>query len=97
MKDPIKAIESLSRIDIGLAGKLNRMMTQLHAEIAEVDERWAMLGQQGGQRDDHAALLVGTLRPHLDEISRFCATCSQQITAMVADPFQRKAEQPVSA
>lgn len=72
-----------------LRGQLNRLVSQLGYEMDEIAERWAMLGNIGGQRDDHAAALVGTLRPHLDDLSRFCAAVSTQLTAMVADPFQR--------
>ena len=85
---PTEAIETVTEKG-GLVSKLNEMLYRLDGEAREIAEKWAILGQVGGQRDDHAAMLLARLRPHLAEIARFAATCDKQITSMVADPFGR--------
>lgn len=68
---------------------LNRARHALHCEIEDITEQWEALRNLGGQRCDYAAQLLSRLRPALDEIATFAGACSQQITAIVADPFGR--------
>ena len=74
-----------------MLGKLNQIVSAIRCETESNAEEWAMLGQMGAQRDDHAAMLLARLRPALSELSRVAATMEKQIDTMVADPFGRKA------
>jgi hypothetical protein len=85
MRTPTEAIESLD----GLQGTLGRRCRALDAEIDGITEQWDALGRHGGMRDDHAAQLLGRLRPHLEDIASFASLCVGQIDAMVRDPFGR--------
>ena len=69
--------------------KLNTRVYRLDKEIEQINEEWNALGSMGGQRDDHAANYLRRLRPHLEDISRFIATCHVQLEIVIADPFGR--------
>lgn len=84
---PEQAISSLP----DLIAKLDALRNALAAEAELAAVQWQGLGRIGGQRADHAASLMKTLKPHLDEISRFAGGCSRQIDIMMADPFGRRA------
>lgn len=73
-----------------LLKQLNSPMHFLGLEADAVSEQWDGLGRVGGQRADHAAMLLGRLRPHLRDIAKFCVAVEKQIDGMIADPFQRK-------
>ncbi len=87
---PIELISDLNGTANGLRGELNRLHSQLGYEMEDVEEQWNALARMGAQRDDHAAELLGKLRPHLEGIASFCSRCVEQINAMKADPFGRK-------
>lgn len=72
-----------------LLGRINQLVSSIRAESEDIAERWQALGMQGAQRADHAALLLGRMRPALVELSRFAANVDTQITGMIADPFER--------
>jgi hypothetical protein len=72
--------------------ELNRMRALMHDEMDEIIEQWDQLGRMGGQRDDHAAGLLGRLRPHLENLADFATKCVTQINGMIADPFGTKQE-----
>lgn len=84
---PIEAIQQLDE----LRQAINRQVSQLGYEADDIGESWALLGQQGAQRDDHAAMLLARLRPHLRDLSAFLKTCEIQLDGFVADPFGRNA------
>jgi len=80
---PIDAIEGLPE----LLKRLTAIQSHLAAEADELAELWAGIGNAGGQRDDHAAVLLSRLRPHLAALATFAKTCERQIDGFVADPF----------
>ncbi len=85
MTDPAKAMDELET----LRKRLNVFAYNLDGECEDIAEQWKGLGRVGGQRADHAALLLSRLRSHLADIAKFCKTVEAQIDAMVADPFER--------
>lgn len=82
-------IEAVTKLD-DLRKELNRRFAQLGYEMEDIQERWACLGNIGGQRDDHAAELLYHLEPHFRELSSYCSRVEKQLVEMKADPFQRK-------
>ena len=78
--------EAITQLD-DLLGRLNRRCFFLRVECEDIGGQWEVLGKN--QRDDHAAQLLGRLRPHLEELSSECLTMAAQITEMIADPFGR--------
>lgn len=84
--DPEKMIHKTDK----MLGEITRRVSGLRAECEDIAEQWQMLGNVGGQRADHAAVLLGRIRPHLQDLAAFCGVCESQITQMVTDPFQRK-------
>lgn len=74
-----------------ISKRLNQLCGGLRAEIEEMVEQWIRLGQAGGARDDHAAMLLNRLKPHLADIARFTAACEKQIEQIYADPFGERA------
>lgn len=84
--EPEKLIEQLGE----LMGQINRHVSFMRAETEDIDDAWEGLRQAGGQRADHAAMLLARLRPHLRDLAKFCNNCETQIDRMVADPFGRK-------
>lgn len=87
MNDPEKMIHKTDQ----MLGEINRRVAFLRAECEDIAEQWQMLGNVGGQRADHAAELLGRLRPHLRDLASFATRCEKQMDDMVADPFCRKA------
>ena len=85
MRPPSEMIESLEE----LQGEINRRHHALACEIDGVIEQWDAL-KRHGVRDDHAASLLGMLRPHLEDIAAFCTLCKNQIDGMVRNPFGRE-------
>ena len=81
---PSTAITSVSEC-IGRA--MIRRVSDLRNEADEIEEQWQGLLAAGGARDDHAAVLLAKLEPHLSDIASFAATCRTQILAMLDDPF----------
>jgi hypothetical protein len=71
-------------------GALMRKVSALRAEGEDIRDQWEGLTRVGGGRADHAAALLGRLRNHLQDISRYAATVDRQIADMVADPFGRR-------
>jgi ABC-type transporter Mla subunit MlaD len=85
--EPEHAIDTVA----DLAGQVARMSSFLRAETEDIADAWEGLRIAGGQRADHAALLLGRLRPHLRDLAAFCKNVETQIDTMVADPFGRNA------
>lgn len=85
---PTQAIEKVS----DLSSMVGKLAYSIGAECDDIAEQWVGLGLAGGQRDDHAALILGRLRPALRELAKLCERSAAQIDGMVADPFGRKAE-----
>jgi len=83
--EPEEAIENVAAI----TRRIDEIRAHLSDEADQLAEEWAGIGAAGGQRADHAAMLLGRLRPHLAELEQFAAACRQQITDMVANPFGR--------
>jgi hypothetical protein len=84
--DPEKMIDKTDK----MLGDINRRVSFLRAECEDIAEQWQGLGMACGQRADHAAVLLGRLRPHLRDLASFATRCEKQMDEMVADPFQRK-------
>jgi hypothetical protein len=84
--DPEKMIDKTDK----MLGDINRRVSFLRAECEDIAEQWQGLGMACGQRADHAAVLLGRLRPHLRDLASFCKTVEGQLDSMVADPFQTK-------
>lgn len=82
---PEHAIERLGE----MRDQMNRLAHAVQLASDAIGAQWRGLGQAGGQRADHAALLLSRLRPALRDLAAFCTTCEQQIDAFMADPFQR--------
>jgi hypothetical protein len=80
-----------------LAGEVRRFASVLSDECELIADEWAGLGRVGGQRADHAAALMGRLRPILDDLARFASGSSQRLSMMVADPFGRVYGTPAEA
>jgi len=80
---PSKAIASLDN----LVGEFAKLVEELREEGRKAKERWDALGRFGGQRDDHAAALLGDVRHVLGSIRSHAAVCVDQIDKMQADPF----------
>jgi hypothetical protein len=89
---PEQAIENLDR----LTDQFDKLWMDLNAARDEAADQWQGLGKVGGQRADHAAALLGKLRPHLRRVARLASQVEQQIDGWIADPFQQK-EQPTHA
>jgi hypothetical protein len=85
---PENAVDKLGT----LIEHLDGLRGQLSKEAEEICQQWQRLGRVGGRRADHAAVLLGRLRPELRALSQWAATCEQQIAEMAADPFGQKAE-----
>jgi len=80
---PIEGItkaRELQNVIFGYAADLESVINEILAD-------WSGLGKVGGQREDHAAKLLGQLRPILDRMSKFAQTASRQIADMEANPF----------
>ncbi len=73
-----------------LTRRIDAVRARLSAEADEINEQWGALRGVGGQRADHAAVLLQRLRPHLAELTRFASACVEQLDAYKADPFGRK-------
>ena len=74
----------------GMMADINRLRASLADEASQSAEEWERLGAIGGQRADDAAALLGRLRPAFQAMAKYCSDCDSQITAMMADPFDRK-------
>jgi hypothetical protein len=83
--DPERMIVQMGK----LTGDVNRFASQLRDEAEMIGEEWEGLGRAGGHRADHAAQLLGKLRPILLALRGYCELAEDQIDDMVADPFQR--------
>lgn len=84
---PEEAIEKLDQ----LQKQLNQTMHAISLECDGIEQHWDGLKRVGGARADHAAIMLGRLRPALDKLSRQSKAIELQITGWVADPFQSKA------
>lgn len=82
---PTHAIETTQE----LFARFERLLADMRAEEAELANQWTQLGDIGAQRDDHAAMLLNRLRPHLQELARFAGACELQLAGFAADPFGR--------
>jgi len=80
------ATERLSTLK-DLLGEMHRRQSHLHNEIDEVLEEWEGIGRAGGQRDDHAALLLKRVQPHLDGLQQFFYDCNEQAIKAIHNPF----------
>ena len=85
LTDPCKALDSLD----SLTGRINKHCNELNNQAHSIAVQWAGLRQVGGQRADHAAELIATLRPHLRGLAAFASSVETQLTAILADPFER--------
>lgn len=82
-------IEAIERIE-EMEQRLAQLRHAMNCEREDIQEQWAVLGNLGGQREDHAAQLLSRLRPHLRGIAEFASDCEKQIDGYVADPFGRR-------
>lgn len=73
-----------------LVGDVQRFASTLRLEAEGVADEWGRLCQAGGRRPDNAMALLVRLRPILDDLAGFCKAASEHLTAMNADPFQRR-------
>lgn len=85
--DALDAMKNSNQIPHGIRERV----TALEAELMAVQGQWVQLGRIGAQREDHAAELLGRVKPQLQAIEDFVRRCRQQIEAMQVDPFCRKA------
>ncbi len=83
---PTDAIEGLG----DLLDWLGESAAMLKAAVNSVGRQWQGLQDAGGARDDHAASLLATLKPHLAELECFARQCRERIERLEADPFGRK-------
>lgn len=80
---PEKALESLGDI----FARLDELQADIDQEAIQIQRQWEALGCTGGQRADHAAVLLGRLLPGLRLLSRYVNACAAHIEAMQRDPF----------
>jgi hypothetical protein len=88
MTNPINAIGAIDQ----LTGEVARLSSFLRNEADGIKDQWEGLKRCGGAREDHAAEILARLRMILDDLAKFCTRTSAEITAMKADPFERKQE-----
>ena len=81
---PSEAILKLDEMEATMREKLSG----LSEEAGMVVTQWDGLVATGGGRDDHAALLLATLRPHMVGIRDFMDTCIDQLDGMSGSPFK---------
>lgn len=72
-----------------LTDHLGRLVANLKMEVDEMALEWERLESMGAARDDHAAMLLTRLLPHLEEIGRFSGRCASQIEDARANPYGR--------
>jgi len=70
---------------------MHEMQRDFDSDAAGVVSDWIGLIRVGGQRSDHAAVLLSRLRPHLEKMTGFMNRVDEQISVMLIDPFGRKA------
>lgn len=80
---PERAIANLP----DLLTRLDHLRTALAREVASIEAQWRQLGRVGGQRSDHAAALLGSMAPHLQELEIFTHNCLEVIQFMQTSPF----------
>lgn len=82
--------EAIAKLETSLRKQINKQVSLLGYECERIEEEWEGLRLAGGQRADHAAMLLARLRPHLRDLASFLTRCEKQLDGYVADPFQRK-------
>lgn len=83
---PTQAIEGLGH----LLDWLGENAAMLRAAANSIGRQWQGLKDVGGARDDHAASLLATLKPHLLDLECFARDCRERIERLEADPFGKK-------
>jgi hypothetical protein len=81
----IEAIESVDK----LLDRASRIVADLRLEVDELANEWGGLKCAGGGREDHAALLLARLLPHLARLQSFASIAQGQLATIVHDPFGR--------
>lgn len=76
--EPTTAIEDLDSLMSSFNVLYNALLDQSH----QVATQWDGLKAVGGQCDEYAAQLLGTLRPHLKKIASFANDVDTQISDM---------------
>ena len=70
-----------------MPNRLGQYVQALGIEAEAISQEWAGLGGVGGQREDHAARLMGRLRPILRVLAGEAKRVEEQLDEFVADPF----------
>lgn len=65
-----------------LVAEANRRLNLIRSEANALTGQWESLGRFGAQRADHAAKLLGNLRPLVRDLARYASACEAQIAAM---------------
>ena len=82
----IEAIDSVDQ----LVEQSGRFVADMRLEADELANAWEGLKSAGGGREDHAALLLARLIPHLAALQSFAEVARGQLSAIVKDPFGRE-------
>ena len=73
------------------------LIAEIREKIDEVEKKashaqylWIGLGKVGGQREDHAAEFLRSVRREVNDLAKFLARVDSQMVEVIADPFGDK-------
>jgi hypothetical protein len=80
---PEQALHRLPELVQGV----QRQADSLRAECERARTHWDGLGRAGGQRSDHAAALLATVRAEVGSLRSYLERVLAQLDRLIADPF----------